>query len=376
MFFTIFMAATGLIWTVQVVKHISFLTTSRQTFLTTLKFSALFIPSATQLVMPFAFVIAIAQTFSTMNQDSELVIVNAIDSPCRAIWRPVLLLGIMLSILSFITANFITPHARLHMRKMIAAANSTLINMLIQEGSFHEVSKNIYLEIGERRPNSSIGRLVLIDQSHPDFDLFYCAVSGMLTSNKNGHVLVMNNGEVQRRDNKNGRVSIIKFDSYTFDLSEFTPANQMVIIYPKDRFLTYLFKPDLDDPYYQQHPMRYTTELHRRLTEWFYPLVFSLVALVASSNAHPYRERRISVLVSAILLSLFIYWLGYFFAERAVNNLAYLPCLYLIPFGISALLIYMLFTNRHVGFPVRCLNAVFKITAGILSYRGHIENTQ
>jgi len=360
LFFAVFMAAIGLTWTVQVLARINFLTTSGQTFLTVLKFSSLFIPSAIPLVIPFALVIAVSQTLSTMNQDSELVVINAAGSPRSAVWRPVLILGLCLSLFSFFITNFVAPHARLNIRQMMATAHTDLINIFLQEGSFRELGNGIYLEIGERRANGDIGRLFIIDQSDPNLDLFYYAVDGMVANNQNGNFLIMKNGEVQRRDNKNGNVSIIKFDTYTFDLSEFAPANQVVTVYPKDQFLTYLFNPDPDDSYYQRHPLQYTAELHKRFTEWLYPFVFALIALAVAGDARSHREAHISASFSAISLSLLVYWLGYFFADRAENDLAYVPLLYITPIGISALLIFMLLTNRRVGLPVRWSDALYR----------------
>lgn len=70
MFFAVLGAAVGITWAVQVLQRINFLTTSGQTFQTIVQFSSLLIPSAIPLVMPFALIIAITQTLSTMNQDS------------------------------------------------------------------------------------------------------------------------------------------------------------------------------------------------------------------------------------------------------------------------------------------------------------------
>jgi len=360
LFFTVFMIAIGLTWTVQILARINFLTTSGQIFLAVFKLSSLFIPSAVPLVMPFALVIAVAQTLSTMNQDSELVIINAAGSPRSAVWRPVLIFSLSISICSFVVANFIAPHARLNMRQMMAAAHTDLIKIFLQESSFRQLGNGIYLEIGERRANGSIGRLFIVNQDDPNLDLFYYAVDGMIASSRNGDSLVLKNGEVQRRDNKSGNVSIIKFDTYTFDLSDFVPENKVVTIYPKDQFLTYLFSPDPDNPYYQRHPLQYTAELHKRFTEWLYPLVFAFIALAVAGDTRSHREAHVSASFSAISLSLLVYWLGYFFAERSENDLAYIPLLYIMPFGVSALLVFMLMTNRRVGLPVRWSDAIYR----------------
>jgi len=356
-FLAVFCAAIGLSWTVQLLARINFLTTSGQTFLTVLKFSSLFIPSVLPLVMPFALVIAVAQTLSTMNQDSELVVINAAGAPRLIVWRPVLMLGIILSLLSFGIANFITPYARLTMRDMMANAHSDLLNTLLQEGSFRQLNSKIYLEIGERNPDGSIGRLFIVDQRDPSLDLYYYAVSAYVTDKKgaanqaDGNFLVMKNGEIERRDNKTHSVSIIKFDTYTFDLSEFTPGAKAATVYPKDQFLTYLLHPDPNDPYFQRRPLQYTAELHRRLTGWLYPFIFALLALIAAGDARSHREARISASFTAISLSFAVYWLNYFIGGKSETDIAYIPLLYILPLGLSAGLIFMLATNRSLHMP-------------------------
>lgn len=108
----------------------------------------------------------------------------------------------------------------------------------------------------------------------------------------------MQNGEVQRRSVSDGTVSIIKFDSYAFDLSQFASAGDDFVIYAKDRPLSYLLNPDPNDPILQTRPLRYKAELHRRLTQWLYPVVFAMIALAFAGDSvrivkrafqHPFR---------------------------------------------------------------------------------------
>lgn len=351
LFAAVLFAAIGISWTVQVLSRINFLTTSGQTVFTILQFSSLFIPSVIPLVIPFALVIAIAQTLSTMNQDSELVVINASGAPRSIVWKPVLFLAVITALFSFLITNFISPQARITMRQMMATTHSDLINVFIQEGNFRELTDNLYMEIGERRDDGTIGRLFIADQRDPATDLYYYAVNGSVVSNDHGDFLILNNGEVQRRDNKSGSVSIIKFGSYAFNLSDFTASDGTPTIFPKDRPLLYLFHPDPDDTYYQRRPLQYTAELHRRFTDWLYPIVFALIALSVAGDARSHRQARISASFSAISLSLIVYAVGYFFGDRADNDLGYIPLLYVLPIGISVFILFLYLTNRKMSLP-------------------------
>lgn len=351
MFLAVFCAAIGITWTVQVLQRINFLTTSGQSLSTALKFFSLFVPSIIPLVMPFALVIAIAQTLSTMNQDSELVVINASGSPRTAIIRPILLLAVLLSATSFLVANYVDPYARYNMRSMLAEANADLINNVIQEGSFYKISDNRYVQIAERKPDGTIGGLFIADSSDPNVDLIYYALDGVIASTPTNDVLLLTDGEIQRRDVKSGRVSIIKFDNYAFDLSQFAGAADDMVLYAKDRHLDELINPDLNNPDYQRKPLHYRAELHKRLTNWTYPFVFAMIALVLAGDSRSHREARISASFSAISLSLLVYWAGYFVTDKAEKNPDYLVIMYLIPLGTIAICTYILFSGRKMTLP-------------------------
>ncbi|EJF78377.1 LPS export ABC transporter permease LptF [Bartonella birtlesii] len=353
LFSAVMIAAVGISWTVQILARINFLTTSRQTLLTVLQFSLSLVPPVIFLVIPFALVIAITNTLSAMNQDSELAIISASGFPKSTMWRPILLLAIVASCLSFFIANFVVPQARLNMRQMLASAHVDLINLFISEGSFQKLANNLYIEIGERNPNGTLERLFIADQRDPKNDLFYYATNASIVSNKSGNFLVLNNGEIERINHQNDSVSIVQFSSYTFSLGEFIPNDKTPTLYPKDQPLLYLLSPNPKDPYYQRKPLQYKAEFHRRLTEWLYPVVFSLIALAVSGDTRSYRQARNSVNFSAIAFSLLVYWMGYFFAEKAKSDLAYVPLLYITPIGMSALVSFMLLTNHTIGIPTK-----------------------
>lgn len=351
MFFAVLGAAVGITWIVQVLQRVDFLTTSGQSIQTIIQFSSLLIPSAIPLVMPFALIIAITLRLSTMNQDSELVVINASGAPRSAVMRPILMLAAAISVVSFLVANYVDPYARMNMRAMIANASADLLNVVVQEGDFRKLADNLYIQVAERCGDGSIGGLFIADSRDPTLDLIYYAADGNIASTPAGDMLLMKDGEVQRRDVSDGTVSIIKFNSYAFDLSQFTSAGDDFVIYAKDRPLTYLLNPDPNDPILQTRPLRYKAELHRRLTEWLYPVVFALIALAFAGDSRSHREARVSASFSAISTALLVYWAGYFSADRADKHETYIVMMYLVPIGVMLVTGFALLTGRRVGLP-------------------------
>lgn len=351
LFFAVLLGSIGITWIVQLLARINFLTTSGQTFWTFFTFSTLIIPSVVPLVLPFALIIAIILVFKAMNQDSELVVISAAGSARYVVWRPVILLAVIAAIASFLITNYVAPHARMNMRQMMATANSDFINLFLQAGSFRALKENVYLEIGERTNDGKIGELFIVNKTDPAFDINYYAVGGYVASNSNGDFLVMENGEIQRRNTKTGDISLIKFDTYTFDLSEFAPAGGTVVVYPKDQYLSALFYPDPNNSYFQRHPQEYTAELHRRFTSWLYPIVFALIALTTIGDARSHRQDSALGIWVAFGFTFCIFWLSYFLGDKANSDLAYIPFLYAVPIFAILFLFYLLLTNRQLSIP-------------------------
>jgi len=149
-----------------------------------------------------------------------------------------------------------------------------------------------------------------------------------------------------------GNVSIIKFDSYAFDLADLTRSEGGSNIRAKDRDLPFLINPDPDDPYYKSNPGSFTAELHRRFSEWLFPAVFGLIALVVSGDARSHREARMHPMITALLTALFVRWLSFYASNSAEESAYFIPVMYLIPLLTSALAIRYLARNKSLDLPV------------------------
>jgi lipopolysaccharide export system permease protein len=357
MFFAVLLSAVGITWIVQVLGRINFLTTSGQSFFYILKFSSNLLPNAFPIVMPFALVIAVTQTLSTMNQDSELVVINAAGAPRSAVIRPVMLFAVVIAIASFLIANFVVPYSQMNMRQMVADARADVINLVVQQGTFKEIDTDLYLQIENRDANGAIKGLFVSDSRDKTTDLIYYAKDGLVVETGAQSLLIMKDGEIDRRDVQTGNVSIIKFNTYALDLAAFLSSDDKeVSIFPKDRPLDYLWNPDPNDKQYQQRPLKYTSELYKRLSDWMYPIVFALISLAAAADSRSHREARISASFTAITLSLIVFWLGYSTGQGTDKNASMLPLLFAFPILAAASAIYALATHRQIGIPVKWSN--------------------
>lgn len=354
--FTIALAALfwtlAVVWTVQALARINLVTDKGQSALTFFHMATLVLPSIIPVILPFAVAIGISQTLTMMNSDSELVVINAAGSSRLTTIRPALVLAIGACFLSFFVQNVVDPPARLALRTLVAKASADLISTVVQEGTFRRIDEGLYVQIGERLPDGRLGGIFVADSRQKDIDLVYYAKEGLLTTQDERAMLIMSDGVVHRKT-PGQEVSVIRFTSYVLDLSVFTSASAYMVMYAKDRPLSYLANPDPNDPFFKEAPQEFNTVFHQRLTEWLYPLVFALIALAVAGDARSHREARVHPMITALVIALLVRWMSFFVGGKAETDASYVPLLYVIPLVSSAISIWYLATNRPMELPVR-----------------------
>ncbi|PTM98808.1 LPS export ABC transporter permease LptF [Mycoplana dimorpha] len=348
MFIGTLLPLLGIVWTTQALSNINLVTDSGQSMLAFLKLATLVLPSVVPLILPFAYLIGVAQTLTVMNADSELTVLNAAGSSRMMIIKPVMYLGIALSFLSFAVDNFVEPYSRTAVREMIATAHADMLSSVIQENAFRKVTDGLYVQVSRRKSGGVLEGLFVADTRDPKVEYVYYAREGAVDEQTSA--LVMQDGEVHRKL-PTGNVSVIKFDSYAFDLADLTERAGEATLRAKDRDLPFLLNPDPTDPQVKRNPGAFRAELHRRFTEWLLPILFGLVALVVSVDARSHREARLHPMVTALIAAFAIRW-AVFYAGNAAESSPYLIALmYLIPLTVAAIAIRLLVRHKGLEMP-------------------------
>jgi lipopolysaccharide export system permease protein len=356
--------ALAIAWTTQVLSRINLVTDSGQTARTFFELATLLLPTVVPVVAPFAVIIGVTQALSAMNQDSELPVISASGAGRGTIIRPIMVLAVLTAALCFFVDNLVEPVSRQRVREIVATAHADLLSSVIQEGTFRKVEDGLFVQVSERLPDGRLGGIIVADSREKNVDLVFYAKQGEIYRQDDSHLLFMRDGEVHRKS-PGGDVSVIRFASYAFDLSEFSPKTGDVFLLPKDRTLGYLLAPDPDDRIFKEIPRHYTAELHRRFTEWTYPIIFALFALAAAGDVRSHRQARIHPMVTAIACAMVARWEGYFLADKIEDSRSFIPVLYgMIAFnGLFAL--FFIATGRVMEMPASWSETIADGIAGI-----------
>ncbi len=335
----------AIIWTTQVLSRVNLVTDSGQSIGSFMILASCIVPMVLPLVLPFATVIGISQTLTTMNTDSELTVIEASGARRWVILKPVLLLAMGMSLLSFTVDNGIEPVVRVTFRQLIASAYADLLSSVIEEKTFREIDTGLYIQISERLAGRTLRGLFISDTRNPAFQLIYYAREGAV--DQAGTALIMRDGEVHRKTTA-GDVSVVRFDSYSFDLSNFSRTRGQATLQATDRDLPFLWHPDPWDEKVQDHPGEFRAELHRRLTEWCFPLIYALIALVIAGDARSQREARIHPMVSALGFAFTLRWASFYLSNLVEVDPAYIPWMYALPIVTIVVTTCLLMRGRRL----------------------------
>ena len=126
------------------------------------------------------------------------------------------------------------------------------------------------------------------------------ADTGDLLDNDKGTFLILQNGIVQRLEVKQRDPTMVVFDRYAFDLSQFVRRPQAVKYSIRERYLWQLLFPDPKDQLYIEQPSQFRAELHDRLIAPLYPLAFVVIAFAYLGAPRTNRQSRTMSMLGAI----------------------------------------------------------------------------
>lgn len=351
----------AVIWIVQVLARVNLVTDSGQSISSFFQLAGLILPTIIPMVIPFGVVIGVAQTFSAMNADSEFAVIDAAGMPRRRLLRPVFIVALGACAVSFAVDNFVEPVVRVQARKMIAAVYADLLSSVIEEKTFRKIDDGLYLQISRRLHGRTLAGIFVADYRDPDSELVYYAKEGAI--DETGTTLVMHDGEVDRRSS-NGDISVVKFVSYAFDLSQLTKSRGGMTLRAIDRDLPFLFHPDEKDPDVKSYRGEYTAELHRRLTEWSFPLVYGLIAFVIAGRARTQREIRLHPVISSLAIAFVLRWVAYYMSGQIAETPYFIALLYFVPLAITILALGLILRARALHLPRWVTSGLSQIRLG------------
>jgi lipopolysaccharide export system permease protein len=336
-FFMGFAALTITVWLTQALRQFDLVSAMGQTVVTFFKITLLLLPSLTTVTAPIALMLAVIYTFNSMNQGSELVVINAAGTKQWWLLKPVLLAGLIVTVFMATMSLWMSPLSLRLWRELRSEVNGNLLTSILREGEFVKIENGLYFQLRQRMPDGTLRGIFLTDSRDDEETVDYLAERGAVLDSPAGMFLVMSDGTIQSRkeakpeEDTDTSLSIIQFSSYAFDLSSFSSPSKAPVFLPNERPTPYLFNPDPDDRLFQKQPGKFTAEIHARFTMPINALVFAVIPLLFLSQAETVRQKRSATIAlaatSALALAALEFTLGIAARDQVLSPIF----MYLVP---------------------------------------------
>jgi lipopolysaccharide export system permease protein len=344
-FIAALLTLTAMVWLTQVLRRFDLLTSQGQTILVFLKVTALALPMLLMVIAPIALFLAAAYALNKLNGDSELVVMSAAGLGPWQLFRPLLALTLLVAAISGAISTDIGPYTLRKLRDQIAQVNADIVTNVAVPGRFTTIERGLTFHVRERAPGGVLLGIFVNDQRNAENPMTYIADRGrIISSDSGGMFLLLEQGSVHKLAGRNS--SIVEFERYAFDLSQFTQSTHAGFYRPSDRTLWELLNPPEDDPLLKQEPGRFRLELHKRLSAPLYPIAAFIIAFAFLGAPCTTRQSRGLAIAGAITAFTAVEIAGFGASGFVARSELAAPLPYLIP--LAAIVIGLLFIAGYL----------------------------
>lgn len=234
---------TCIVWLTQSLRFVEMIVNTGLSVTTFVTFTLLLLPSFLSLIGPISVFSAVMFTYTKMQNDSEIVILRASGMSPFEIGRPALLLASLVMMLGYLNSIYLMPASFREFKDLQREFRSELSSLFLQEGVFNPVVDGITVFIRERSESGQLFGIIIHDERIPEKPVTMMAEQGAIVTSSKGPRVLMVNGNRQEVREDDGRLSLLYFDRYTFDLSALNKTEVDLWREPRERFLNELFFP-------------------------------------------------------------------------------------------------------------------------------------
>ncbi|MEM9279943.1 MAG: LptF/LptG family permease, partial [Pseudomonadota bacterium] len=281
---------SGVVWIVQALREIDVVTANGQTIFTFLSLTTLAVPNLILAIIPVALLLSTVYTINAMNTNSELVVVSASGSSNWRISKPLIILALICSLFVGLMGHVLSPLSLLKLKDFVTEMRADLVSLIIREGTFNTIENGLTFHVAKRGAGGILYGVLISDDRDDDVSIIYSANEGIVTRTAAGSFLKLKDGEIQQTNRKDGTVTLVKYQSYIFDLSSFSGNAVLKPVRAKERNTLELLYPDPNDPVFKSNPGRYRSQIHERFSEMLWPFAYVFMILAFSGQARSSRQ--------------------------------------------------------------------------------------
>jgi lipopolysaccharide export system permease protein len=300
-FLVVLAILTAVIWVTQALRQLDLMTDKGQTILVFMTITGLGIPFLCAVIAPVALFQAMLYSLNKLNSDSELIVMSAAGVSPWQLLRPFVALFVLVFIGLGGLYLEVMPRCFDAINALTGRIHADFIANFARPGVFNELESGFVFHFRERGDDGSLRGVFIQDRRDAQQISTYIAEKGAVVDQDGKSYLMLLKGSTQR-PHGSGDSSLVTFDEYAIDLSQFVHPGESVAR-PRERSTwAMLFNP----PESAQMEGQVRAELFNRFTNPFYAFTAGLIGFAALGEARTTRQGRgwaigVAVVVFALI---------------------------------------------------------------------------
>ncbi|MDE2464730.1 MAG: LptF/LptG family permease, partial [Alphaproteobacteria bacterium] len=221
---------TAVVWLSQSLRLLDLVINRGQSTPTFLYLTVLMLPDLLVIILPLAFFAGALFGLNKLNSDSELVAMTAAGYSAFQLAVPVLLVGAMVTMLTYVNTLWLMPFTQRAMEQREMDIRADIGAAILTEGTFNTPAQGLTVFIRDLSPDGQIHGILVHDNRNTSHPITYIAQSGLLAQTPRGARLIMQHGTIEQSSQRGAKLSVLKFKSYVFDLDQFANAQSQGIL--------------------------------------------------------------------------------------------------------------------------------------------------
>ena len=325
----------GIAWFSQIIRLLPYLVNNNVSFFTFLRMTTLLVPDLLVIILPIALFAVILFVYNRLISDKELVIMQAVGMSAKDLSQPAIHIATIITLLCFYITLYLSPIYASKYRNFAFDAQNDVSALLIKEGEFSQIANGLTIYVKSSRDNI-LSDIFINDKRAENRARTILAEQGIVnTSNKNISLALVN-GSIQEKSKE--KYTFGSFEKYTADLGVIAKNATRNKKASELRFFELIFSRELGYANEQTYP-KFLVELHKRLLNPLYNILFTLIALIAIFKSPLNKRSNSKNMIFAVgsMVGIQMLYISFF------NFLRIHPNLYLVVYFVTILTILILF---------------------------------
>jgi lipopolysaccharide export system permease protein len=341
----------GVVWIIQALRELDIVTTQGQSIIAYLALTTLVIPMLLMAVIPIALLLATVYTINTLNSNSELVVINSTGASSWILAKPLLILALACSLFTGAVGHFVSPWSLLTLKVFATQLRADLVQVMVREGTFTKVENGLYFHVAKRESGGTLSGIMISDEREPGKSIIFTAASGLVSRNGEKAYLLLKDGEIQQRNADSDAMTVIRYESYLFDLSTFAAKIDIGDTRPKERTTPELLNPNPDEKYFRERPGLYRAQIHERFSEMIWPFTYVMIMLAFAGHARSNRQGHGSAVGAGMLTATLLRGLAFSAVSSMKSDPSAVFLVYALPIAGIVGSAWFLANGRPVALP-------------------------